>query len=92
MVVNPKRLLETITQDEQKVLRELEGKIDQHLMAKFDGEGTVSIELPREWSKLRGVATNQLMEKYKNEGWGVELIFDQKDGNYLQFTYNPKEE
>ncbi|MBI5065383.1 hypothetical protein HZA97_04035 [Candidatus Woesearchaeota archaeon] len=92
MVVNPKNLLETITQDEQKVLRELEGQIDQYLIADFDGEGAVSFGLPKEWSKLRKVATNQLIEKYKKEGWWVELVCDQREGNHLQFTYDPKSE
>lgn len=86
MVVNPRQVLETITQDESTVMIRLEKKIDSYLVNTFNG-GEAWFDMNGDFSSLRQVAQEKLLNKYRTQGWNVRLNYDQRDGNAIVFSY-----
>ncbi len=56
--------------------RELEKMIDRNLK-----EGYMTFDV----SDIKDKQIDKIIELYSQAGWKVELIFDQRDGNYLEF-------
>lgn len=88
MVVNPSQLLEKANRKEQKKLAELETRVDECLAA-FDGNPvTIAADL---FTGLRSNIVNKFLDKYRRESWSIERFNDQRDGDYFQFSYSPRE-
>ena len=92
MAVNPKKLLEEITQDEEKKLAALEKHIDSVLQESFDG-GSAYVNISSDFYSLRKPAQNNLFQRYRKQGWtSIRIESDQREGSYLVFEYKPQKQ
>lgn len=87
MVVNPKDLLKTITEQEETILVALERRIDEELKRKFNGSNDVCVDTRNLWDQLRPILQNKLLNNYREAGWKVQFESDQREDSYLRFTY-----
>ena len=99
MVVSPKSLIETITEEDQKEMAALEAHIDATLL-KFryldsTGQAWVGFNGIRE---PRRYAMEKVLDKYRAQDWAVSYIpgevygadCDQYQAPYLSFSYKRK--
>lgn len=89
MVVGPKELLEKITEDEAEILENLEKRIDQELLKNFDGTRNVIYAMDGDPRKLRRNVLEGLLSRYRQAGWKVKIVYDQRDGDFINFDYAP---
>ncbi|MFH1063536.1 MAG: hypothetical protein V1729_00480 [Candidatus Woesearchaeota archaeon] len=87
MVVNPKTLLETVTAKEKVTLKRLEEQIDEFLKERFDDRNSAAFGVTSECTSLRHQVYKSLLDKYRTAGWNVKEVYDQRDGDYIQFSY-----
>lgn len=59
-----------------KLTKSIENKIDSTLK---EGSRTYYTEA------FDSDTIEEIIEKYRNAGWKVKMIYDQRDGNYLEF-------
>ncbi len=86
MVVQPKKLLETVLDGEKETLRSVEKRVDDYLSRQFDGTSSVSISYDT-FSGLRRCTVNNFLNKYRSAGWEVNQMDDQREGNFVSFSY-----
>lgn len=67
---------------------ELEKKIDAALQRGYQGYGrSITYAWP---SDMKRHVVEHVMAKYAAAGWGVRIVSEQRDGDYLEFTpYTP---
>jgi len=87
MVIGPKKLVEKIEKKEADAIRNLENKIDEALTNQFDGRHA-SVGYNTEG--VRGFVLDKLLDQYRDAGWDVKITDDQRDGDYIHFTYKPR--
>ena len=87
MVIGPKKLVEKIEQKESDVIKNLETKIDDALVKNFDGRHA---SVGYEPGQVRKFVLDGLLDQYRGAGWDVKITGDQRDGDYIHFTYTPQ--
>ena len=91
MVIGPEELKQRIRQSEQQAYEAVEQKIDKSLEERFDGIGSVTFGSDT-FKGIRRFALDDLFDKYRKAGWSVREMHDQRDGNYVQFTYQNRQD
>jgi hypothetical protein len=76
------------TAKEAQILEGLEDKVDQELSDRFQGTGSVSISTSV-FKGLRTCTTERFLDKYRKADWSVKIVYDQRDGDFYSFGYNP---
>lgn len=89
MVVGPKELLEKITEEEAEILEALERRIDQELLRYFDGTRNVIYPMDGEPRQVRRNVLEGLLGRYRQAGWKVKIVHDQREGDFINFDYEP---
>lgn len=86
MAINPKKLLEELSQQAQIQMNKLEAEIDRYVEVNFEGR---SVCVPvSEYPKAH--VAEKLKEKYLGAGWtSARFRSDQRDGEYFELEYNP---
>jgi hypothetical protein len=92
MVVKPRELINLITDEEKPVIKRLEKRIDDCLTKDFRGTGSLAFGMNEDFKSLRPPTKEKLLDKYRQAGWNVKEISDQRDGDYVEFSYNSREE
>ena len=92
MVVKPKELVNLITEEEKPIIKRLEETIDKILTKDFSGTGSLYFGITDDFKNLRIPTREKLLDKYRQSGWNVEEISDQRDGNYIEFSYDGLDE
>ena len=88
MVVKPNELANLVTKEEKEVIKRLEKRIDDYLTKEFRGTGSLAFGINEDFRNLRIPTREKLLDKYKQAGWNVKEISDQRDGDYIEFSYN----
>jgi hypothetical protein len=89
MVIGPKKVLETITEEEERILHRVEQKIDQHLQHNYDGEYGGILPCSEDFRGIRSCVLEHLLDKYREAGWTrVEVNHDQREGSWIRFEYD----
>jgi hypothetical protein len=83
MVIGPKALIDRIKEKESTAVRSLEENIDRTLESKFNGS-PIAVGYDHE---LRSFVLEGVLDKYRATGWSVRIVYDQRDGNYIEFSY-----
>ncbi|MBU2590314.1 MAG: hypothetical protein KKF52_05325 [Nanoarchaeota archaeon] len=85
MVIGPDELAKKIVESESKRIRQLENKIDEELERKFDRYCLVTLD-SNIFTGCKQFTIEALLSKYSNEGWKIEHVSNQRDGDYYKFT------
>lgn len=88
MVVKPTELINLVTNEEKEVIKRLEKRIDDYLTKDFRGSGSLAFGINEDFRTLRIPTREKLLSKYRQAGWNVKEISDQRDGDYIEFSYN----
>ena len=89
MVIGPDELLKRITEDEAGKIEQLEKKIDDSLRASYEGNNSVVLDYDI-FRDIRKCTVDALLSKYRQAGWSVNYISDQRDGDYYEFKRKEK--
>ncbi|PIZ50593.1 hypothetical protein COY27_06640 [Candidatus Woesearchaeota archaeon CG_4_10_14_0_2_um_filter_33_13] len=87
MAINPQDLMRRVAGNNKNALERLEEKVDDALAQTFDGRRAI-ISRNREFSQLPQYLREQFLEQYRAQGWNVKEQFDQRDGDYLEFSFS----
>lgn len=83
MVVKPRELEQRIKAKEGPAMQQFEATVDEELTRRFAGRGQgVSVGVPR---GIRRFVLDQVLDKYRQAGWNVQIVYDQRDGDYIEF-------
>ncbi|MDP1695881.1 MAG: hypothetical protein Q8L29_03140 [archaeon] len=89
MVVTPQQAKETLMRRNRTVLRELEKKIDAALTGGDTGRD-ICIDVRDVGRNINGTVLDSLLSAYRKAGWQVKYESDQRDGDFLRFSYNSR--
>jgi len=79
-MVSPRECTE-VTDQEREELAQHEKAIDQALRMKFRPGSAVTYGV-----EMSARVRDEVIRRYRETGWTVEAISDQRDGNFLSFT------
>ena len=87
MVKTVQELTERLTQEESNQIVQLEINIDKTLEKRFQPKNQNAIafgNLPKNYTNNGRVHT-EITRRYQEAGWKVKYVYDQRDGDFLQF-------
>lgn len=89
MVITPQQATEELMRRNRKVLRELEKKIDAALIERNLGRD-ICIDVRDGGRNVNGIVLDSLLSAYRKAGWQVKYESDQRDGDFLRFSYSAR--
>ncbi|MBT5023240.1 hypothetical protein HOK51_09065 [Candidatus Woesearchaeota archaeon] len=87
MVIGPQALAQKVADNNKDSLQQLEAKIDQALERSFDGK-RVTLDHRKFFSEIPHYLREEFFNKYRAQGWNVKVVYDQRDGDFVDFTYS----
>ncbi|MFA6889120.1 MAG: hypothetical protein WC254_06510 [Candidatus Woesearchaeota archaeon] len=84
MAIGPKELEEMLLQKEAPLGTEVENEIDLNLEDRFN-KGVAVFATPKGYEALGKDYRQLLLNKYRNLGWQVTEIYNQREERYFQF-------
>lgn len=87
MAVSPREILETLTEKDNEDIARIEKRLDKALREGFDG--TRAFTYSADLFDCSKRATDELLKRYRAAGWIVSRQYDQRDGDYYEFSLPP---
>lgn len=81
MAITPEKALGNKRQVEAQKVAELEKKIDEMLVARFDGRSSCTMDT----KGYDAFVITEVIKRFSSAGWIVNYVGDQCDGDYLEF-------
>jgi len=69
MPVGPEEAAKFMSHDEKQEIKQLINNIDEYLRVHYNGEHTITYEIPKKYSKLKLYARHQVIKQYIEAGW-----------------------
>lgn len=96
MVLTPSELEKKIQTENEESSKAIEKKIDNALLNSYDLNRAAVIDYDLLFRGVKSYTVDFVLDKYRQAGWKVNVISDQRDGSYVEFskqkqTYNTRD-
>jgi hypothetical protein len=91
MVLTPGELEKKILSENKATSEAIEKKIDNALLNTYELNRPTTIDYDCLFKGIRSYTINFVLDKYIQAGWNVKIVYDQREGDYIEFSKKKSE-